>query len=165
MAERWVIWIVGSNNYVETDDNSEVALSALETALQTVDETNWLKCEILGTDARRKAAKSPEPRNGGIVVNTKGQYKIYEIAFFPFFFPDAEDKVDQVLNEFNFRYTYICMDGEDQAANTKYSGKRLHAEGKCLAVALVSPQEDWVHEEGSCDLAIEARKRKPEPQL
>ena len=148
---EWKLWLAGSNLYTESDDNSEVVLSALPAALQTVSAPNWLPVKITALDPEK------EPWSDGAV----SQRQKYNLQAYPLTFPDEMSQVEAIEAVFRNKYVYICLDGNGQSAATKYPYS-IHTSGNCIALARnyeMSPNHD--HDTGKKILDISISKVRP----
>lgn len=150
MTGQWHIWLAGSGTYIAPNDDSEITLTSLPTALQTVDTDNWVTLYPEGVEER------PQPWERGAIA----QRYNYIIRLRPFTYPDEMSDIDDIQTALRNRRLYLCMDGDGQAASTKYS-RRLHTSGSCLSVRYASGEPEYNYERGYVEFTIELYRELP----
>lgn len=148
---RWYLWIGGTDEYTACDDASEVALTSLPAALQTVEATAWVQIPILALDPER------EPWDDEAVA----QAQVYTLQTDIYDFLTEMGLIEALDNMLNHRWLYLCMDGNGQSEDTKYP-VRIHTSGKCIAL---HDERSWElehsHDDGKKLKTFKFRKRKP----
>lgn len=153
MANKWKIWLASSDEYTACDSESEIALTSLPTALQTVAEPNWTPVWILALD------KQNVPWDD----ESLAQAVEYNLQLEPFVFPEDMPQRDTIDAIFRNKWIYLCLDGDGQTEN-KYpnTSNFIHGAGKCLALTDTKERSmEHPHDDGVKDNSYRLRNRLP----
>jgi len=131
MSNYWSIWIAGTNEALLPDDNSEVDITDLPTALQTVDSPNWQEVKVyFGRPEKEKLTKNIEWNNA--IINGKGNRRVISPSTINYSFPDEIAELEDIIDQFAYSNVLVCIDGA--AESNKYPF-RFHNNGQCLVTA------------------------------
>ncbi len=93
-------YIYCSDSYIESDSNSEIALSAIPSPAQTVNGTNWLKVLVKGINCPVEA------------ISAIAQKQTYELILLGLNFPNEVSLVKNIKSYLRKKYKYLCVKPE-----------------------------------------------------
>lgn len=160
----WYIWLYATNDYFDSNDNSEVTLANLPQPL--VQEPDWLKFKVFALDRSKQPARDTEIRNG-YPVHCRTQYEVINAEFAPFYFPEEKDQLDKLHGALRKQWIILCIDGNvngSPVADSEwiYPDRTIHAAGNGLILAVKDfPEPDHDHDEGCKKQKIKFQLIKP----
>ena len=151
--EGWIIALFGTDEYYETDQNSEVSFSTLGTS-DPMSDDNWLKLKIYGMSPKRENLNEGEERIGGITAHSPGQKQLFEIHLMPFVFPDDMNQYESLCNLLLKKYVYLYK------GTYSFDNWKIHPDGKAIRIS-VNIETEHNYENGTKEITLQARKEKP----
>ena len=126
----YTIAIYGTNDFIKSDANSLVNLSALTTT-DPMTDTNWLKIKIAAIDPNPVSLGDIEEGNGGVAIHSRAYYRQLAIETDYYTFPDDMAEFEAIAVALAKRRVFLFKGDYPEA-----TGWELHPDGKALQVAL-----------------------------
>ena len=97
---KWRLWVTGTNNYLATDDKSEIALTSLEEGLRVVESPAWVPLDVVVLGKKRVQWK-----DGAI---SQAEVFPFQLQLYGYDTDNTDiDALDAILRH---RFVYLCRE-------------------------------------------------------
>ena len=147
----WKIAVLGTNTYVEPDNDSLVDLADLEST-DPMEEAEWHKLTIAGGSRKREQLNEIKERVGGIMPHEPGGRMVLAPTVKPYRFPQDMLELEAALDALDYKYLYLYRGTYTFSLLDPYIGAttwKIHPDEKAIMVsaeyALEQDYEKGIH--------------------